>query len=284
MLATLLWSNNRQGAASIKERLDKGLASLSWTTFTLNSPSHYPISLNTAFFSLFLHKPFRFEELWTKDPSCSSVIETAWFKHALGSPAQCLISKLQLTRNSLQRWNHLHFGKIQSWIKSTLAKLDAIQKSPPSSSSFSLETSLKSSLDGLLLKEEILWKSKSKELWLFYFDLNTKFFHTSTIIKRRSNAVNFLKTDSSSWLSYRSSIGATFVSHFTNLFSSTNPPVSDEMLDLFTPVITKDDSLNLCSIPFKSEVFQALSSLGSSMALGPDGYTALFYKKILVSC
>jgi hypothetical protein len=129
-----------------------------------------------------------------------------------------------------------------------------------------------------LLKEEILWKSKSRELWLSCSDLNTKFFHTSTIIKRRSNAVNFLKTDSGSWLSDRASIGATFVSHFTNLFSSTNPPIADEMLDLLSPVITEDDSLNLYSIPSKSEVFQALSSLGSSKAPGPDGFTAIFYK------
>jgi hypothetical protein len=55
--------------------------------------------------------------------------------------------------------------------------------------------SLKTSLDDFLLKEEILWKSKSGELWLSCFDLNTKFFHTFTIIKRRSNVVNFLKTN-----------------------------------------------------------------------------------------
>jgi hypothetical protein len=51
------------------------------------------------------------------------------------------------------------------------------------------------------------------------------------------------------------------------------------MLDLFSPVITADDTLNLSSIPSESEVIQALSSLGSSKAHGPDGFTALFYKK-----
>jgi hypothetical protein len=107
-----------------------------------------------------------------------------------------------------------------------------------------METSLKTSLDDLLLKEEILWKSKSRELWLSCTDLNTKFFHSSTIIKRRSNSVNFLKIESGSWLSDRASIGDSFVSHFTNLFSSTNPPISDEMLDLFAPVISADDTLH----------------------------------------
>jgi hypothetical protein len=51
------------------------------------------------------------------------------------------------------------------------------------------------------------------------------------------------------------------------------------MLDLYSPVISIDDSLNLCSIPSESEVIQALSSLGSSKATGPDGFTTIFYKK-----
>jgi hypothetical protein len=115
------WSNNRQGAASIKERLDRGLASLSWIhlhpEFSLkyipaSSSDHYPISLNTAHFSSFLHRPFRFEEFWIKDLSCRSVIEAAWFKQASGSPAHCLVSKLMHTIFSLQRSNYLHFGKI----------------------------------------------------------------------------------------------------------------------------------------------------------------------------
>jgi hypothetical protein len=51
------------------------------------------------------------------------------------------------------------------------------------------------------------------------------------------------------------------------------------MLDLFPPIISTEDNLSLCFIPSEYEVIQALSSLGSSKALGPDGFTALFYKK-----
>ena len=43
--------------------------------------------------------------------------------------------------------------------------------------------------------------------------------------------------------------------------------------------MSKEDTLNLCSILLESEVIQALSSLGSSKAPGPDGFTAFFYKK-----
>ena len=76
----------------------------------------------------------------------------------------------------------------------------------------------------------------------------------------------------------RLAIGGKFVSHFSNLFSSSFPPLDDEMLDLFAPIISEEENFNLCSIPSESEVTLALFSLGSTKALGPDGFTALFYK------
>jgi hypothetical protein len=105
------------------------------------------------------------------------------------------------------------------------------------------------------------------------------YFHSSTLIRRRSNAVNFLKTSNGAWVSDITEIGGNFVSHFSNLFSSTTPPIDEDMLSLFEPVISAYDNSYLCAIPTDEEVVQALSSLGSTKALGPDGFTALFVKK-----
>jgi hypothetical protein len=112
----------------------------------------------------------------------------------------------------------------------------------------------------------------------------TQFFHTSTIIRRRSNAIYFLKTSASGWLSDRAAIGGNFVDHFSNLFSSSSPPIDDELSDLFPPIISEEENLALVSIPTEEEVFKVLSSIDSSKAPGPDGFFALFYKKILECC
>ena len=227
------WCNNRQGTATIKERLDRGLASLDWIhlhpNFSLihlsaSISDHNCIALNTNTSSSFLPRPFKFEEFWTLDPTCGLVIKAAWDHYVTGSSTACLVKKLVQTKATLKRWNKLHFGNIQAQIKSSLLKLDKVQSAPSSSLASKEESLLKLELDGLLLKEESLWRSKSRETWPQCRDLNTKYFHSSTLIRRRSNSVHFLKSSVGAWVSNRNEIGENFVSHFSNLFSSTTPP------------------------------------------------------------
>jgi hypothetical protein len=140
------------------------------------------------------------------------------------SPKFCLPKKLENTKVALLKWNSLHFGNIHRKIKGTLSLLDLVQQKPHSQNNFDQEISLKLDMENLLVKKEILWKSKSRESWLTCKDLNTKYFHTSTIIRRRSNAMNFLKLDSGVWVSSRAEIGGNFSSHFSNIISSSHPP------------------------------------------------------------
>jgi hypothetical protein len=87
--------------------------------------------------------------------------------------------------------------------------------------------------------------------------------------------------DLGNWVSSRVEIGENFIAHFTNLFTSSNPLIENEMLDLFSPIITEKENALLCTSPTEVEISEALASLGTTKALGPDGFTALFFKKIL---
>jgi hypothetical protein len=222
------WSNNRDGVHLIKERLDRGLASSQWIhLFSSFSVQHLPaitsdhnaLLLQTTTPLNNLPRPFKFEEFWTKDPSCRNVISTAWSSVFVGSPAYSLTKKLKATKNALKTWNKHHFGHIQSRISTLTRQLDIIQQSTTSEQSLQAEISIKQDLTNLFLQEEILWKNKSRETWLTCKDLNTKFFHTSTLIKRRRNAITTLKLPSGAWVSDRASIGSSFTNHFSSLFA-----------------------------------------------------------------
>jgi hypothetical protein len=127
------WSNNIQGLENIKERLDRGLTSRAWVhlhpDFSLiHLPAHNldqnPIFLTTNSTSCFLPRPFRFEEFWSKDPTCEHVVEAAWQIYFPNYPTACLSKKLTNTKSALIKWNSLHFGNIHKRIKETLNILE----------------------------------------------------------------------------------------------------------------------------------------------------------------
>ena len=83
-------------------------------------------------------------------------------------------------------------GNIQSIIKECWKQLEKIQGEDPTQENLSKEASIYLNHSELLQREEMLWRQKSRNLKLAATNLNTKFFHLSTIIRRR-NAIDFLK-------------------------------------------------------------------------------------------
>jgi hypothetical protein len=282
------WTNRRQDHHLIKERLDRGIAKLLWVQLFLHysvqhlpthSSNHNHILLNTIPTDLTLPRPFKFEEFWTFDPSCGSTISSTWINHFAGSLQYIITKKLKSTKSALKSWNLNCFANIQKRISHTLSQLDQVQQSSPTPFSFDQEMMLQNNLDNLLIQEESLWRNKSRETWLTCKDLNTRFFHTSTVIKRRRNAIDFLQLPSGLWSSERQDIGNFFTSHFKNVFNSSIPTLDEDLMSLFDNCISPKENAFICEIPIEQEIFTTLSEMGSTKAPGLACFTALFYKK-----
>jgi hypothetical protein len=81
-----------------------------------------------------------------------------------GSLAFFVSKKWKSTKSTLKEWNHRHFGRIQSYNKKLMSDINAIQSKPHSISNASVELNLQAELQEQLMREEILWKQKSREL------------------------------------------------------------------------------------------------------------------------
>lgn len=127
-------------------------------------------------------------------------------------------------------------------------------------------------------QEECIWKQKSRIEWLATTDLNTRYFHLSTIIRRRRNNIEMLKTGEGGWITERDQIGNHVVDFFQKLYDSSSWAVEGRIADLIHPVVTKEDNADLCALPTMKEIKDAIFQLGAMKAPGLDGFSTLFFQ------
>lgn len=117
-------------------------------------------------------------------------------------------------------------------------------------------------------------------MWLKLGDKNSKFFHLSTIIRRRSNNIDAIKKEDSSWIQETSQIRAHFRDSFINQFKEEETCFPEHLEHLILPCITEEENESLQSIPSPEEIKAALFQVQDLKAPSLDGFPALFYKQL----
>ena len=141
-----------------------------------------------------------------------------------------------------------------------------------------LEASLNLELDDWLEREDLKWKQKSRELWAKEGDRNTRFFHLSTLVRRRRNRINEIKLEDGSWINTREEIQNYFNENFKSLYQSECNDVPEDLENLIEPCISMEENEELCRVPSREEIRKVVFKMKSLKAPGPDGFPALFYK------
>ncbi|XP_024164594.1 uncharacterized protein LOC112171680 [Rosa chinensis] len=106
--------------------------------------------------------------------------------------------------------------------KILLARLAGIQKALCRKHNpflVNLESDLTEEYGVLRERETIYWKQKSREKWVKEGDRNTKFFHLTTMIRRRRNKVDGLFDANGNWCDTPSAMRTIAVDFFRNIFS-----------------------------------------------------------------
>ena len=190
------WSNKRVGWANVRERLDRGICNADWQSLfpkagvrhlTTQNSDHNPIVLDTHLDLSKGAKPFRFEAMWSRDKSSTDVVSQAWNLQVAGSHHYRLVKKIHRVQKDFIVWNRTTFGLTRDRIPELEERLKVIQVMNPSQENLAREAAIQLELNEWLEREEIKWRQKSRELWLKEGDRNSKFFHLSTLVRRRKN-------------------------------------------------------------------------------------------------
>nr|XP_048336943.1 uncharacterized protein LOC107411956 [Ziziphus jujuba var. spinosa] len=282
------WCNRRRGTANIRERLDRVLASPDWRILfpqagVIHLPpagsNHLPLKLTMTQDHPTTPRPFRFLEVWTRDPSCESIIKEAWSSSSHNRPRTSLGFKLSNTTRALKRWNKDNFGFCHTKINDLEASLSQVYNRTPSEENLRLMQSIQSEINEWRLRLELVWRQKSREVWLQAGDRNSKFFHASTISNRKRNLISALKDDNGTWLESRTEISSFLIRKFNEVFQTEPVAFCDCLDDFFPGGITATDNWSMEVLPTAEEIHNTVKRMHPIKAPGPDGMPALFFQK-----
>lgn len=187
-------------------RLDGVLVNSSWRfqfseAFVPHLPrvlsDHSPllISLDSIHVSVGSKNPFRFYTMWLthldyREVACSKLHDFS------GN----LITQTSGVAKGIHEWAAANFGNVFKMKKKLLTRIRGIQHALDSDPNYfltELQFQLQKKLNLVLLREENLWRLKSRQNWIRDGDRNTIFFNLSTLIRTRGGNYGDIKRGNS---------------------------------------------------------------------------------------
>ena len=163
-------------------------------------------------------------------------------------------------------------------IKDLQDKLLKIQQAAPTKENLNIEASLNLELNEWRAREDLRLRKNSRELWVKEGDCNSRFFHLSTIIRRKRNYISEIKLENGSWIRDREDIQRYFLDNFSSLYNTSHPQFPENLESLIQPFVIDQDNLELCRVPSRDEIKKVVFGMKALKAPGPDGFLVLFYK------
>ncbi|KAE8680680.1 hypothetical protein F3Y22_tig00111372pilonHSYRG00115 [Hibiscus syriacus] len=121
--------------------------------------------------------------------------------------------------NTFQNSHVTNLDRIGKRKRTIKARLKGIESALQQDQSKFLED-LESQLISVLEQEELLWRQKGCTQWALQGGRNTKFFHTSTMTRRRANTITSLKNSQGSWFTDQEKLAMLARDFYQTLFSS----------------------------------------------------------------
>lgn len=214
--------------------------------------------------------------MWMSRPDFGPMTEFHWQP----SPSSFHHKSTNFTK-ALELWNRQVFRNIfrnKSRILRRLTRLEKAIDEHPSHYLLQLHQNLSLRYQQLLEQEEDFWKHKSRLDWMAQGDKNTKFFHTTTIIRTKRNRIDYVQNSQGEMISDPQFVKQSLTNFFTDILQTkaTSSP--------FTPILSEDWNpapllQNIAAHISDQEIEYALFSIKPMKAPGPDRVHAIFFHK-----
>lgn len=127
----------------------------------------------------------------------------------------------------------------------------------------------------------LYWKQRSKVRWDAFGETNSHLLFSSVQDRRRRNKIFSLKDNQGNWISDPMGIENLLFQHFSDLYNCQNNPstnIPEIWEDLDIPSLSSLHQQQLMAPFTADEIKNAIFHIGNDKSLGPDGFTAAFFK------
>lgn len=249
--AQFTWCNQRVGEAHIKERFDRALGNLAFKdefpdalVFHVEpiASDHHMDLLHLCFKGIVAPKPFRFEASWVSHPEYKPLMQGCWRYSALNprDAVNALVDQLDYCKEVLVKWSARTFPKNQRVIADLTRKIEVLKANVYSEETKQSIEGLKQEWEEFRRREEVYWWQRSRNNWLKAGDLNTKFFHRSTVLRRQRNLAVRMKDQQGVWVESEDQVADLVSNFFQSLFRSEADSSGDSILSYVHPRITRN--------------------------------------------
>lgn len=269
----------------LRERLDRVLCNEAWQSpFPTSSVTHVPLpSSNHCGLWLKVNdgnsRPrrnyFKFLGAWLDHSDFENQVKHSW---SISSPWE---ENIQRLTSNLQTCNKEVLGNIFKKKHRLLKRLEGINKvllRGPNERLMSLRDDLWQEYNMPVTHEESYWFQQARTNWVSLGDLNTRFFHQSSLKRRRKNRIMALQNEEGQWIYENDLLQQHIIDFYSNLYSSSNNAFYAFNIVSSFPCIRTENRLILEASVTLEEVKRALFSMTSYKSPGPDGFHPLFFK------
>lgn len=123
------------------------------------------------------------------------------------------------------------FGNVTQKLREKKNLLGLVEVEAIRGRNFAQVLRLKKEISKLLVREEQMWKQRSRSLWLQEGDNNTRYFHSRASHRFRRNRMDSLEDANEELCSDEDGISSILVDYYQQFFTSSNPAMVEAVVD-----------------------------------------------------
>lgn len=147
-----------------------------------------------------------------------------------GDDVPSIAQKIACVSEHLTFWNKDRLGNIGKQIKRLQKSISNLSKEEPIEENIERLKKAKIDLNEVLIREEIMWRQRSRIQWIRTGDKNTKFFHFRTLARKGKNRISCLQDDSRTWHEGRENVLDLAQMYFNDLFTTSEPSLIEDAM------------------------------------------------------